>query len=210
MNKSKSELSRTLNLAGEKFGQSFSELVCFQPVLIRLTFQKISRQLVDLFVKPKTPAACFSKTFLVQDLYFAVRQNLALKSSSAEIQNLEKPQKKATLSVYWNPLQAEVPNFARLKGPAALHLCKVLPAHMFARPLGKGASEAPFYREGPRAFEDVFLAKNCKVIFQIGDKKLEILVFTNPQTITGRGETIRFPEEESLSCSQTRIFKTLN
>jgi hypothetical protein len=77
-----------LKLAGEKAGQSFSELICSQPVLICLTFEKKSRQLVDLFVKPKTSAACFSKTFLVQDLYFAVRQNLALRSSSAEIQNL--------------------------------------------------------------------------------------------------------------------------
>jgi hypothetical protein len=141
------------------------------------------------------------------------------------------------LSVYWNPLQSEEgedgPCFApksQSKGTfertvsfdggefrrqirndvVTIFFNWTIDHHFAPKSQSKGASEAPFYREGPRAFEDVFLAKNCKVIFQIGDKKLEILEFQNPQTITGRSDTIRFPEEESLSCSQTRIFKTLN
>lgn len=233
-----------LKLAGEELGQSFLELICLQPVLIRLTFEKKSRQLVNLSVKPKKPLF-FQKLFLVQDLCFVVRQNLALRSFYAEIQNLEELQRKVTLSVYWNSFhQSEVLNFAPLcsevseqgqsqsKGTFEFERTVSFDVgelrrqirnnevtvffnwktdlHFAPKSQSKGASEAFLAKKGPQAFRDAFLAKNCKVVFKIGNKKLEILEFKNPQTITGRSSVVRFPEDNFACWSQTWIFEPLN
>lgn len=216
------QIELSLRLAGEELEQLFFDLVCFKPVLMRLTFQKKSCQLVDLVVKPQTPPLFFQKFFLIQDIRFVVRRDFAPKSQAAAIQKQDPPPL-GTLSVYWNPFQSETSNFAPTspsKGPFERTVsCNV---GEFGHNLNAGdgrviisfnwrldskSSEASFYKEGPQAFDEVFLAKNCKVVFQIEDKKLEILEFQNPQKIRGTIVTTEVSRGD-LFCFQSWFFES--
>jgi len=177
------KLSFGLKFSEEKFGQEFCNLFYDRPVCIYLTFQKNSRQLVELVVKPQV--LIFSQFEL---------EILSLKVPKAPFppfgKSLETNLKKVTLCFSWNRVisdgsrKFEKQTFF-FDGGEVKRRIESNKAEIVFECFRSGENRVgTFIDSKPKFFKNFVIGEDCKILFQLEGKTLETLVFTKPQYIT--------------------------